>query len=47
MKFRKMESSEGMLGDGLENYQIKVSLEKMYDLLYYASLYVGEGNDGR
>ena len=36
-------TSEGELGDGLEKYQIKVSPEKMHDLLYYASLYVGEG----
>ena len=40
---RVLITSEGELGDGLENYLIKVSPEKMHDLLYYASLYVGEG----
>ena len=40
---RVLITSEGKLGDGLEKYQIKVSPEKMHDLLYYASLYVGEG----
>ena len=36
-------TSEGGLDGGLAKYQIKVSPEKMHDLLYYASLYVGEG----
>ena len=40
---RVLITSEGELGDGLEKYQIKVSPEKMHDLLYYATLYVGEG----
>ena len=40
---RVLISSEGELGDRLKKYQIKVSPEKMHDLLYYASLYVGEG----
>ena len=40
---RVLITSEGKLGDGLEKYQIKVSPEKMHDLLYYASLYIGEG----
>ena len=40
---RVLITSEGKLDDGLEKYQIKVSPEKMHDLLYYASLYVGEG----
>ena len=40
---RVLITSEGDPGDGLEKYQIKVSPEKMHDLLYYASLYVGEG----
>ena len=40
---RVLITSEGKLGDGLEKHQIKVSPEKMHDLLYYASLYVGEG----
>jgi len=36
-------TSEGRMDGRLANYQIKVSPEKMHDLLYYASLYVGEG----
>ncbi len=36
-------TSEGELDKKLEKYKIKVSPEKMHDLLYYASLYVGEG----
>ena len=36
-------TSEGRLDGGLAKYQIKVSPEKLHDLLYYASLYVGEG----
>ena len=40
---RVLITSEEKLGDVLEKYQIKVSPEKMHDLLYYASLYVGEG----
>jgi predicted glycosyltransferase len=36
-------TSEGKLEDDLEKYKIKVSPEKIHDLLYYASLYVGEG----
>ena len=40
---RVLITSEGNLGDGLKKYKIKVSPEKMHDLLYYASLYVGEG----
>jgi len=36
-------TSEGGLDGGLAKYQIKVAPEKMHDLLYYASLYVGEG----
>ena len=39
---RVLITSEGKLGDGLENYQIKVSPEKMHDLLYYATLLYGE-----
>lgn len=27
----------------LERYKLKVSLEKLHDLLYYATLYVGDG----
>ena len=36
-------TSEERLDDELAKYQIKVSPEKMHDLRYYASLYVGEG----
>jgi len=36
-------TSEGRLDGGLAKYQIKVAPEKMHDLLYYASLYAGEG----
>ena len=37
-------TSEGELEKDLEKYKIKVSPEKLHDLLYYASLYVGEGS---
>jgi predicted glycosyltransferase len=36
-------TSEGRLPKELEKYKIKVSPEKLHDLLYYASLYIGEG----
>ncbi len=36
-------TSEGQLDKELEKYKIKVSPEKLHDLLYYASLYLGEG----
>ena len=36
-------TSEGQLPKELEKYKIKVSPEKLHDLLYYASLYIGEG----
>ncbi len=39
---RVLITSEGKLSDGLEKYQIKVSPEKMHDLLYYATLLYGE-----
>ena len=35
-------TSEGLLPKELEKYKMKVSPEKLHDLLYYASLYVGE-----
>jgi len=35
--------AEGELDKELEKYRIKVSPEKIHDLLYYASLYIGEG----
>jgi predicted glycosyltransferase len=37
-------TSEGQLPNELEQYKMKVSPEKLHDLLYYASLYVGEGS---
>jgi predicted glycosyltransferase len=36
-------TSEGRLDEELEKYKIKVSPEKLHDLLYYTGLYVGEG----
>ncbi len=36
-------TSEGPLPEELEQYRIRVSPEKLHDLLYYATLYVGEG----
>jgi predicted glycosyltransferase len=36
-------SAEGTLPDGLETYRIKISPEKMHSVLYYATLYIGEG----
>lgn len=41
---RVLITSEGQLSKELEKYKIKVSPEKLHDLLYYASLYVGEGS---
>jgi predicted glycosyltransferase len=40
---RVMITSEGALPSELQPYQIRVSPEKLHDLLYYATLYVGEG----
>jgi len=40
---RVLITSEGVLPQELEGYQIRVSPEKLHDLLYYAALYVGEG----
>ncbi len=36
-------SSEGKLNKKLEKYRLKISPEKFHDLLYYATLYIGEG----
>jgi hypothetical protein len=36
-------TSEGILEPELEKYKLKISPEKLHDLLYYATLYVGEG----
>ena len=36
-------TSEGELENDLEKYKIKISPEKLHDLLYYTSLYMGEG----
>jgi predicted glycosyltransferase len=35
---------EGELEKDLEEYRVKLSPEKLHDLLYYASLYIGEGS---
>jgi len=40
---RVLITSEGALPAELQPYQIRVSPEKLHDLLYYATLYVGEG----
>jgi len=40
---RVLITSEGTLPTELEKYKIRVSPEKLHDLLYYATLYVGEG----
>lgn len=36
-------TSERKLTDSLEKYRLKISPEKLHSLLYYASLYIGEG----
>lgn len=36
-------TSEGALPPELEEYRMRVSPEKLHDLLYYATLYIGEG----
>ena len=41
---RVLITSEGALPPELQPYQIRVSPEKLHDLLYYATLYVGEGS---
>ena len=40
---RVLITSEGTLPEELQPYQIRISPEKLHDMLYYASLYVGEG----
>lgn len=40
---RVLITAEGEMDKKLEKYRIKVSPEKMHDLLYYASLFIGEG----
>lgn len=40
---RVLITSEGPLPPELEEYRIRVSPEKLHDLLYYATLYIGEG----
>ena len=40
---RVLITSEGALPEELQPYQIRVSPEKLHDLLYYATLYVGDG----
>jgi hypothetical protein len=36
-------TSEADLGKDFEKYKMKISPEKLHDLLYYATLYIGEG----
>jgi len=36
-------SSESELPENLKPYQIKISPEKMHDVLFFADLYIGEG----
>lgn len=40
---RVLITSEADLGHEFEKYKIKISPEKLHDLLYYATLYIGEG----
>jgi hypothetical protein len=40
---RVLITSESKLEPELEDYKIKISPEKLHDLLYYSSLYVGDG----
>jgi hypothetical protein len=40
---RVLITSEADMGPEFEKYKIKVSPEKLHDLLYYATLYIGEG----
>lgn len=40
---RVLITSEGALPPELQPYRIRVSPEKLHDLLYYATLYIGEG----
>lgn len=40
---RVLITSEADIGPDFEKYKIKVSPEKLHDLLYYATLYIGEG----
>ncbi len=40
---RVLITSEGALPQELEQYRMPVSPEKLHDLLYYATLYIGEG----
>lgn len=40
---RVLITSEGALPPELEQYRMRISPEKIHDLLYYATLYIGEG----
>jgi len=40
---RVLITSEGALPDELQPYRIRISPDKLHDLLYYATLYVGDG----
>jgi predicted glycosyltransferase len=41
-RYKVLISSEGELDDEFKQYQINIPPEKMHDVLYYASLFVGE-----
>ena len=41
-KYKVLISSEGELDDEFKQYQIKIPPEQMHDVLYFASLFVGE-----
>jgi uncharacterized protein len=40
---RVLISSEGKLEDELERYRLKISPETVHDLLYFSTIYIGEG----
>lgn len=40
---RVLVTSEGLLPEEFEKYRITLPVEKLHDLLYYATLYIGEG----
>jgi len=41
-KYKVLISSEGDLDEEFKKYQIKIPPEKMHDVLYYASIFIGE-----
>jgi predicted glycosyltransferase len=42
-KGRVLVSTEGSLPEEFQDYRIRIAPDRIHDLLYYASLYVGEG----